>query len=304
MVSSKIPRVLLIGAGRFGIRHLETLQHLAKQNILALAGVVVRTGYSREQLQKKYALTIHTELSDEVLTTADAVDIVTPVNTHFELISRCLPKVHVLVEKPLAATLEDAHRVRSMAKRSAHTLMVGHIFRFHPVVTRLKKLLGEMGGQPISVEGVFTNPLSSDNGRDVEMEMLHMYDIVDYLFQKEVLAKQVEGSARMRHITLNYSGGMTALFSLGWTGSDKKRSLDLLFAHHRIICDLQNQKISFFENGYYLETIDCASDTSPLEKELRTFVEAICSHGLEYPDADVGVRIVEEALMIGNTGYI
>ncbi|KKW24588.1 MAG: hypothetical protein UY74_C0018G0002 [Candidatus Kaiserbacteria bacterium GW2011_GWC2_52_8b] len=300
-VNQRRPKILLIGAGAFGMRHLETLLRLEQKNVLELAGIVVRTQRSRELIQKKYSVPVYSGLSDKALASADAVNIVTPVETHFELVSRCLPRAHVLVEKPLAATLEDVRTLQSKAAHSTNVLMVGHVFRFHPVVTRLQRVLAKMNERPSSVEGVFTNPLSTDTGRDIEMEMLHMFDIVDYLFNKKIVRKHAEDNGRVRTISSIYSGGMHALFKLGWVGNDKQRSLKLVFKQYRVVCDLQAQKISVYKNGAHIEMIDCASDVPPLEAQLCRFVEAIKSRTVDYPDVAVGARIVRHALMDGNT---
>src|SRR3989344_47627 len=289
------PRILLIGAGAFGVRHLETLLTLERKGILTISGVVVKTKKSQQRLQKKYSVPVHINLSDTLLEKADAIDIVTPVETHASLIEKFLPKAHVLVEKPLATTTEEAVAIRKQAARSKKVLMVGHIFRFHPVVMRLRQLLQESNLRPVLVEGVFVNPAASDKGRDVELEMLHLFDIVDYLFGKELLRKHIDDKGRLKIISAIYQGGLRAVFKMGWAGMEKKRKLKLIFKHHDIVCDLEENFISVYKNGLRQRHIDCTEEIRPLERELRTFVRAIQGHEREYPNAAVGERMVRFA---------
>src|SRR5947207_3083646 len=136
-MNQRPPRILLIGAGAFGRKHLKTLLHLETQGLVKLAGVVVNTEPSRELLSDCTA-PVHCGFSVDLLDDVDAVDIVTPVDTHAPLVLQCLPKAHVLVEKPLASTSTEASALRAAGARSDRVLMVGHIFRFHPVVGHLR----------------------------------------------------------------------------------------------------------------------------------------------------------------------
>jgi predicted dehydrogenase len=298
-IRPKNPNILLIGAGSFGKHHLETLLKLQREGILNLTGVVVQSQRSKKLLQKEYSVPIYTTLSEDILAAVDAVDIVTPVETHFDLISRCLSSKHVFVEKPLVATLDEARALKRKVTPSDKVLMVGHIFRFHPVVTRLKSLVAKMKEKPSSIRGVFTNPVSTDKGKDIEIEMLHLSDIVDYLFEKKVVRKYAEDKGRLRTVSLIYAGGMHALFKLGWVGDEKRRTLTLTYRQQQVICDLQTQTIRIYKNGLLIEAIDCADTITPLEAELRTFVDAISSPKVQYPDIEVGTRIISTALMTG-----
>src|SRR3989344_6017868 len=95
-------RVLLIGVGRFGKVHLRVLQQLHRQGKLELVGAVVKSQKTKRDIETAYHIPVSTTLSVSLLRQTDAVDIVTPIATHFSLIKKCLPHTHVFVEKPLA----------------------------------------------------------------------------------------------------------------------------------------------------------------------------------------------------------
>src|SRR5207245_7812409 len=77
----------------------------------------------------------------------DAVAVATPVSTHYALATRCLEAgLHVLVEKPLAASVNEAQALATLAARQGRVLMVDHTYLFSPAVRRIKALVE--GGEP------------------------------------------------------------------------------------------------------------------------------------------------------------
>src|SRR5947209_4781452 len=74
----------------------------------------------------------------------DAVIVATPTSTHREVVERCLNAgVHVLVEKPLAATVADADHMAQLGENSNRVLMVGHTFLFNPAVRAIKAYIDQ-----------------------------------------------------------------------------------------------------------------------------------------------------------------
>jgi predicted dehydrogenase len=170
-----------------------------------------------------------------LLDTIDAVDIVTPPETHFALASACLPKVHVFVEKPLAMHTSEAMSLKKQAEKSQHILMVGHIFRFHPAMIRLREILKSIKERPHYIQSIFINPTEKDNGREVELEMLHPFDMVDYLLGEMPTRKHVDDKGRIKVVSLTYARGTHAVFKIGWSGKEKKRTLKIVFKRQTIM---------------------------------------------------------------------
>ena len=124
------PKVLLIGAGRFGKNHLKVLRALESKGRIDLVGVITRSNQN--------------ELTEDLLKSVDAVSIITPIDTHYGLVKRCLKYCHVFVEKPLTRSYKESNALAVVAKENKKILTVGHIFRYHPVSKELKKLEAEM----------------------------------------------------------------------------------------------------------------------------------------------------------------
>ena len=68
--------------------------------------------------------------------------VATPAETHFQIAKRIiLSKTHVLIEKPMALSIEDATELADLASKNKVNVMVGHVLLFHPAIRKIKKLI-------------------------------------------------------------------------------------------------------------------------------------------------------------------
>ena len=140
-------RVAVVGLGYWGPNLLRNLVELDE------AEVVVMCDKREERLEhwgRRYPAVERTSSYLEVLSDddVDAVVIATPVSTHFDLASRALQfGKHVFVEKPLAASSEEAAELVRLARRAGRVLMPGHTFLYSPPVVLVKELIdrGDLG---------------------------------------------------------------------------------------------------------------------------------------------------------------
>lgn len=292
-----VPRVLLIGAGRFGHHHLCELRRLQEEGRLDLAGVVVRSEERREALQALIDVPVHAGLRESLLRDVDAVDIVTPPDTHAALVETCLPHAHVLVEKPVATSLEDARAMSRHAAQLGRVLMAGHVYRYHRAVRRLAGMVAALDERPRAIHGQMINPSDDREGRgEACLEFLHLFDIVDFLFG--VAPEVCQGARRgsVERISVRYPGPMNALFEIGWAGTRRLRSLRLTYDDREIVCDLPGHLLitSFASNQFEKEFLPHGRDA--LRSQLEDFVSAVASGTSPVADADVGVRVLDVAL--------
>src|SRR3989344_1302706 len=312
MKRSEIPKVMLIGAGKFGLNYLRILKNLEKRDLLNLVGVVVKTNISAKEISKSYKVKAFNKLRDNLLKNVDGVFIVTPPETHYNLIKYCAKQTNVFVEKPLTNEKDSSEKLITELNNN-RIVMVGHIFRFHPAIKKLKKLFG--GKVPKLIKGEFINPIKFDNKRNISLEMLHLYDMVDYLFNKMPEISTGRNKNRTNIISLRYPNGMDAIFEIGWKGEDKKRDINFYFKNNdRVLCDLEENTIKLFKvkitkeklvdkvcdkaEEVLIKTIDCKNDIEPLEEEILTFLKALKNKTKSYPDLKVGARIVNIATSI------
>ncbi len=292
------PRLLQIGAGRFGGEHLREWMRVAAAGGVEIVGVVALSDETRASVAAQYDIPVFGALTDELLSSVDAVDIVTPPDTHATLVRRCLPFAHVLVEKPLSTDEVEATALADLAASLGRVLMVGHVYRFHPLIHEVKQLVAAIPELPRGIQGVMINPKAQQVGRaEASLELSHLFDIVDFLFDVE--PDIIEGRRRgnIEYVSLRYPGPMTARMRIGWDGIEKTRSLELLYSDRRIAVDLLDNSVVISTRNNQLHKRFFPAASNPLHEELRSFLGAVAEPSESYQaDATVGARLVRVAL--------
>ena len=154
---SKTIKVALIGAGAFGIKHLDGIRNI---NGVEVVSVIGRELDKTKEVAKQYGIAhAGTDLADSLaLEELDAVILCTPTQMHAEQSIACLEAgKHVQVELPLADSLEGADAVAAAQKGSGLVAMVGHTRRFNPSHQWVHKRIeaGEFKIQQMDVQTYF-----------------------------------------------------------------------------------------------------------------------------------------------------
>jgi len=164
MENTSRPRVAVIGCGHWGKNHVRNMHALG-----ALAAVCETTEPGRELARTTapgIPLFDTVEAARERLE-VDGVVIATPAETHAALTESALKAgLDVLVEKPLALTPEDGSRLLELAYQRDRILMVGHLWEYHPAITKLHELVrqGDLG----AIRYVYSNRLNLGKIRSEE----------------------------------------------------------------------------------------------------------------------------------------
>ena len=139
-----------------GSNHLRTLSLLKEAEIQYIFDSSEDT---LKQLSAIYNVPYTMNL-DEAIRGCDAVYIITPTSTHFEYFQKCSPKVkNIFIEKPLAASLQDAIEIKKLAECNQNFIQCGFVERFNPAFVSLKKLVHDK--EIINIDFIRTNKLSS-----------------------------------------------------------------------------------------------------------------------------------------------
>lgn len=272
----------VIGAGIMGQKHIKT--YLSKKNCL-LVGVVEKDISKYESLQESFNVPIYKDIYC-LLDNVEAVSIATPASTHYELAKFLLEnKKHVLLEKPITYTVNQANDLIKIAKDNNMILAVGHIERFNPVFGVLYRILSEE--QPFFIEIHREGPYDPRIfDVDVIMDfMIHDLDLLTYLYNDRLLLKSAYGinifseKSDIVSAQLFEKNGTMINITSNRASEQRKRKWKLLFHNKTIEIDLLNRKISYFEqkNGMAHIISDYYNSIDPLILEISNFLDCITS---------------------------
>lgn len=296
-------KVAILGCGRWGKNHLQTLSKLRDEKLVDSISVVDISKEARESAI----------LADQVSETMDGVDadlviIATPSNLHAKQARQLMAKgYHVLVEKPLGCCESEAAQVLASAHENGRVIGVGLLLRFHPAVSLAKRMLssGELGRLE-SLRFVRRTMRNAPLGGNViESLGVHAIDLMCHLMsESEPSAVNVEGDETEARIALEFPRGIEAIIDIGWQTSSERRIVTLFGSNAilRFDLDIHDKAFLITDNGE--EEIFCESSHSPLEAELRHILNGIVNFNSgeawtsvpDYGAALRGVRWTERAI--------
>jgi predicted dehydrogenase len=235
----------------------------------------------------------------------DAVYLATPVSTHYGLARRALELgKHVLIEKPLATTIEQAEELAALAAAKQLTLLVGHTFVFSPPVRKVKELIGSgMLGPIYYVETTRVNLGLFQKDVSVLWDLgPHDVSILIYWLGEVPLQVTARGRSYLEHdealedvafLTLEFPSGILAQLQISWLAPSKLRRTSIVGRQKMIVYDdlepvekvkiydrgVDRQPASFGEFQLTYRSGDILSPrldtTEPLKLECEHFLECI-----------------------------
>jgi predicted dehydrogenase len=292
MSTPALKRILQVGMGGFGREHLAIWRRLAAEGAISIAGVVVATESSQVALQGELGVPVFRGIAEAPLDAVDAVDIVTPSATHADLVRHCIRRTDVLVEKPLATNANDAEALADLATTCGRILAVGHVFRFRPLVQRLREIVDGIAERPQVIFGAFVNPEAARRpGNDPSLEMLHWFDVLDLLFGATPDTVDTVAQGATHVVSLRYPGPTNAILKLGWEGTATTRRLELIWRDRSIQANLADNTI-VVDDGRRMRKLVFPQASVALEAELRDFVSAIIGRRPPVVDGHTAARVV------------
>jgi predicted dehydrogenase len=184
--------------------------------------------------------------------TIDAASVCTPTSTHHEVASQLLAAgIHVLVEKPIAATLDQADDLITLAAKHQRTLTVGHLERFNPAVQALEPLLrGPMFFEAHRLSIFSPRSLDTDVILDL---MIHDLDIVLHLVQSSVTQVHavglpiLSGKTDIANVRIQFANGCVANFTASRVSTERVRKLRFFQPHQYLSLDYARQDLLVIE---------------------------------------------------------
>lgn len=185
-------RLGVVGAGYMGPLHAEKLVQLADGGApVSLAGIVDIKPVRAAATARRFGVPAY-ERVDEILSSVDALVVAVPTVEHYSVVRAALEAgVDVLVEKPIAASVEEAERLIGSARRHDCVLQVGHLEWFNPAMD----LIREQFRKPRFVEGYRIGPFP-ERATDIDVVrdlMIHDLDILQQLLGAEPIRVEAVG---------------------------------------------------------------------------------------------------------------
>ncbi len=250
----------------------------------------------------------------------DAVAIATPVSTHFPIAQRCLEAgLHVMVEKPLAGTVQEARALVDLAARKERVLMVDHTYLFSPAIRRIKELVGagELGDL-YYVDSIRINLGLFQRDVNVIWDLApHDLSIVDYILGCEARSISAWGCAHatdiedVAYVNADYGDQMLANFHVNWLSPVKVRQMIFAGSRKSLIFNELNptEPIKVYDRGIHLGGVEeqhkllvnyRSGDIwsphieagEPLQAAVRHFAECVRTGQRPVSDGQLGLRVV------------
>jgi predicted dehydrogenase len=286
-------RVGLIGVGNMGQHHARVLSLLKNVKLVGIADVNIEHGL---ETASKYKARFFEDYRD-LLAQVDAVCIAVPTRLHYEVGIACLEAgVHVLIEKPIAATIAEAEALVNAAAESQCILQVGHIERFNPVFQELSQVLKTE--KVLALEAHRMSPYSH-RANDVSVVldlMIHDIDLLLDITKSPVVGLTASGSRSgdsqyLDYVTatLGFANGVVATLTASKVTHQKVRKIAAHCRHSLTEANFLNNEISIHRhnadrsNGYHqglyrqdgsIEKV-FINNIEPLYAELEHFVNCV-----------------------------
>ena len=276
-------RVGVVGVGVMGANHARVLADLAG---VSLVGIADSDAKQRALVSEALGCAGHADVEALIAGGVDAITIAAPTHLHRDLALTCIRHgVHILVEKPIASSVEEGRAIISAAERADVTLMVGHVERFNPAVEAIKNAIREEDILSIAITRVGPFPPRMSNVGVVIDLAVHDIDLIRWFTDSDIVEVQPQLSnavAEREDIALlqfRTASGVLAHINTNWLTPFKARSVTVATRKKYIMGDLLTRQVTecfgFQPDGSYSMRHLSVGHAEPLRAELQAFVSAI-----------------------------
>ncbi|MCX9080919.1 MAG: UDP-N-acetylglucosamine 3-dehydrogenase [Candidatus Methanoperedens sp.] len=273
-------RVGVIGGGAMGQHHIRIYNEMKDVDLVGICDTDRNRAISLANSYNTTPFFDHRELLKQEL---DAVSVVVPTTLHYSVAMDIIDSgTHLLVEKPIADTLENADKMIQAAHDSKVKLMVGHIERFNPAVAKLKEIIdSEMLGKIVSISSRRVGPFNP-RIRDVGIIMdlgVHDIDVISYLYGKKInevytiAGKDIHSFEDHASILLRCDTNLSGMVETNWLTPHKIRNLTAIGLKGVAYLDYIKQTVELHDKAW-IQTAK-VEQKEPLKNELEHFIQSL-----------------------------
>ncbi|MEP6811492.1 MAG: Gfo/Idh/MocA family oxidoreductase [Actinomycetota bacterium] len=324
-MSAERLRVAVVGAGHVGKMHIRVVGECDATTLSAVVDPDPGAETSAYAARARWFRSVDELLGEEP---PDAAIVAVPTEEHRAVAEPLLRAgIPVLVEKPIAESVDAANSLIEAAREGGAALAVGHVERFNPAVQALQeKLDGGALGRVFQIRTTRLSPFPIRVGdAGVAMDLAtHDLDLMCELAGRPLrVSAESDRKAHRSHedllaALLRFDSGIIGLLEVNWLTPDKVRQLTVTGERGMFIVDYLNQHLTLYENAQATEAWEtiaifegvtegnvtrfAISRTEPLRAQLDAFVSAVRGDAPVVVTGDDGVRAVRLALAAAEAG--
>jgi predicted dehydrogenase len=278
-------RVAVIGTGYLGEFHAQKYKQLDSVELIAVVDTNIERAQSIAKALETQAISDYKQLAGKV----DAVSIVTPTTTHFVIGQFFLSQgIHVLMEKPITTTVQEADILIELAKANHCVLQVGYLERFNPILNHVKNKIN----RPQFIESTRIAPFNPRN-KDVNVVldlMIHDIDLIQHIVASSIKSIDANGACVLTqeidiaNARIHFENGCVANVTASRISLKPERKMRIFQNDAYLSLDLQNKQVSICTRGVGemfpgIPNIEreehTASQADALLEEIKAFTHAI-----------------------------
>jgi predicted dehydrogenase len=291
-MSAKL-RVGVVGVGHLGQHHARVYTELEQCELVGVADVDVERG---QEIAQRHAAAFYRDYQ-ELFGKVDALSIAVPTEQHYRVGLDCLQQgIHVLIEKPMSATLAEADELLEVAQAKHVILQIGHIERFNAAVWKLAQIVKK----PAFIESNRLSPFP-ERSTDIDVVldvMIHDIDMILSLVQSPVKRLDAVGvpivtsKIDIANTRLEFESGCIANVTASRVSLKRERKMRIFQPEKYISLDYQAQSLNVVELQYPERRHDFPNSRplivpyqvdiekqEPLKAELQSFVNCARTGG-------------------------
>ncbi|HEV2721115.1 MAG TPA: Gfo/Idh/MocA family oxidoreductase [Thermoanaerobaculia bacterium] len=291
-------RVGVVGTGYLGRLHARILTEMPEADV---------TGFvePRDDVAAEVAKTLGIKRFNDVESLAKEIDcavVATPTTTHCAIGCALIEAgCDVMIEKPIADSIDDAQRLIDLAAKHGRILQVGHVERYNPAITAVAPLLRDIRYVEAERLGVFV-------GRSLDIDvlldlMIHDLNLVLSLLGQEVTEIRAVGvpvltdKVDLTNVRLELANGAVANLTASRVSQERVRKVRFFSSESYISVDTKEQEVKGYRlNGRSIEPIDISIEKKePLRAELESFLACAAQRTRPLVSGEDGLAAVKLA---------
>jgi UDP-N-acetylglucosamine 3-dehydrogenase len=297
-------RVGVVGVGIMGFNHARVLSEMPHVELVGVADPDRDQAMRVAKALGCEAVADHKNLIDLGI---DAAVIAAPTHLHHAIAIECIAAgLHVLVEKPIAPSVEEGRQIVAAARTKGVKLMVGHVERFNPTAQTVKQAIQGERILSIGITRVGPFPPRMMNVGVVIDLAVHDIDLIRWFTESEITEVQPQLSnvrAKQEDIALlqfRTESGVLAHINTNWLTPFKARTVHVATHDKYVIGDLLTRQVTecfgFQPDGSYSMRHLSVGHAEPLRSELLAFTDAVRNGSEPAVTGEEGVASLEIAI--------